>query len=795
MVDRQQPLLGSYQNVPSDEPFHYVLHFQNPYDDQQDSVGKLGRSIDKTYATELLHNALKVLGVHTLSVTRFLSQDETKESPNSILEELNNILQTQPGNFIDSKLFLEFILNSLIKILQKYLKFKVEMFRSRDNDEIFIKLWLSDTNLKIHADLIDYKLQLRLSEKDSVENPSQITPFASYSMYKPTPKPRDFSSSHKSGVYDDVCLDSKFRHYDLEDHGYEEPSVIGKSNLSIFSYKDKVRLIRDILTNAVDLEYLIYKSLMIAHYPIHKEAQLKELKSELVHPRFWKRTDIDQVRMYFGEQIALFYAWLEFYSIFMIIPAVLGLIVFIILQSTPDSKEYISAGEISIMIYTILICLASSVVGRFWTRYEKKLSFRWGMHNNNTIDYEQRPDYLGDYKIDTFTDKVRKFYSEPSRVGINRFTNWVLIILLLILDLIVIWGFFKAVGSVKEANGNSYILGTLIGIQIQVMIFIFSHVARWMNDAEMYETQAQYDEALTLKLFLFQFVNSYGSLLYIAFIRPHSEGCSEAGCIKELSDSLLMVLVMIFILSLFEMFAPFIGQKLSIWLEERKVKRMQAQGILVESQPMRVEMSAVEEQGKLGTYKSTSDVRYIRNYMDVVTIYGYVVLFSSAFSLLPVIALVVNLVVIKLNSWRLCILCKRPYPEMAKSIGIWGYMISTLSLLGAFSNAGIMLLTYDIFANDDNTWQIKCVTFLSFEVLIIVFKFIVESAYSKTPSSVKQEMIWCDIYARENLNQRSASLQLRRYQWTLHPRDNENYSQVPFNIRSILDDNPSASRK
>lgn len=797
MVDKQQPLLSSYQNVPSEEPFYYVLHFQNPYDDQQDSVGKLGRSIDKTDATELFHNAFKVLGVHTLSVTRFLSQHETKQrDPNYILEELNNLLQSQPGDLIDSRLFLEFILKSLLTILQQDLKFKVEMFRSRDNDEIFVKLWLSDTNLKIHADLIDYKLQLKLKEQTGEETQEHIpiTPFASYAMYKPIPDPRDFSSSHQSGAYVDVCLDSKFKQYDLEDQEHEAHSV-GENNLSIFSYKDKVRLIRDILSNAVDLEYLVYKSLMLAHYPIHKEAQLKELRSELVQPRFWRRTDIDKVRMYFGEQIALFYAWLEFYSIFMVIPAVLGLIVFIILQSTPNSKEFISVGEYSIIIYTILICLASSVVGRFWTRYENTLTFRWGVHNNNTIDPEQRPDYLGDYKVDTFTDKARKFYSEPTRVGVRRLINWILIIALLMLDLLIIWGFFRAVGSVKEANGNSYVLGTLIGIQIQIMIFLFSHVARWMNNVEMYETQAQYDEALTLKLFLFQFVNSYGSLLYIAFLRPHFEGCSEEGCIQELSNSLLMVLIVIFILSLLEMFAPFIGQKLSIWWEERKVKRMQEQGLYVENQPMRVEMSAVEEQAKLSTYKSTSDVRYIRNYMDVVTIYGYVVLFSSAFSLLPIIALVVNVVVIKVNSWRLCILCKRPYPEMVKSIGIWGYIISTLSLLGAFSNAGIMLLTYDIFSNDDKTWQIKCATFLSFEVLIIIFKFIVERAWSKTPSSVKQGMIWCDIYARENLNQRSASLQLRRHQWTLHPRDNENYSEIPFHIRHIHDDNPSVSRK
>lgn len=37
---------------------------------------------------------------------------------------------------------------------------------------------------------------------------------------------------------------------------------------------------------------------------------------------------------------------------------------------------------------------------------------------------------------------------------------------------------------------------------------------------EIHRTEKDYENALTLKMFLFQFVNFYASIFYIAFIKP-----------------------------------------------------------------------------------------------------------------------------------------------------------------------------------------------------------------------------------------------------------------------------------
>ena len=59
----------------------------------------------------------------------------------------------------------------------------------------------------------------------------------------------------------------------------------------------------------------------------------------------------------------------------------------------------------------------------------------------------------------------------------------------------------------------------LVGIQIKIMSTIYSKIMNWFNDWENHETQSAFDSYLTVKLIMFDFVNNYSSLFYIAFIK------------------------------------------------------------------------------------------------------------------------------------------------------------------------------------------------------------------------------------------------------------------------------------
>ena len=67
------------------------------------------------------------------------------------------------------------------------------------------------------------------------------------------------------------------------------------------------------------------------------------------------------------------------------------------------------------------------------------------------------------------------------------------------------------------------------------MSYVYSGIATRLNDAENHRTDTAFEDALIAKTFVFQFVNSFASLFYIAFIkevrttRPQTMPCPDIG--------------------------------------------------------------------------------------------------------------------------------------------------------------------------------------------------------------------------------------------------------------------------
>lgn len=56
-------------------------------------------------------------------------------------------------------------------------------------------------------------------------------------------------------------------------------------------------------------------------------------------------------------------------------------------------------------------------------------------------------------------------------------------------------------------------------IIIMILTRVYHRLARWMVNMENPRTQTEYESSFTFKIFLFEFVNFYSSLIYIAFFK------------------------------------------------------------------------------------------------------------------------------------------------------------------------------------------------------------------------------------------------------------------------------------
>lgn len=95
-------------------------------------------------------------------------------------------------------------------------------------------------------------------------------------------------------------------------------------------------------------------------------------------------------------------------------------------------------------------------------------------------------------------------------------------------------------------------------LMICVLNYIYGRLSIWLNDLEFKRSQTEYDESLTLKTSMFQFINYYSSIFYIAFIKGkfighpgkynklfgfRQEECSPGGCLMELFIQLSIIMI------------------------------------------------------------------------------------------------------------------------------------------------------------------------------------------------------------------------------------------------------------
>jgi hypothetical protein len=116
----------------------------------------------------------------------------------------------------------------------------------------------------------------------------------------------------------------------------------------------------------------------------------------------------------------------------------------------------------------------------------------------------------------------------------------------------------KIVLSAKPGFWGAYassVASLVNAFQIQFMNIVYGQLAVWLTDRENHRcvqprcvcstpilinrTDTHYEDSLIAKLFAFQFVNSYASFFYVAFIKKFTEGsCDADNCMNELATAL-----------------------------------------------------------------------------------------------------------------------------------------------------------------------------------------------------------------------------------------------------------------
>ncbi|KAF1385493.1 hypothetical protein PFLUV_G00108350 [Perca fluviatilis] len=271
-------------------------------------------------------------------------------------------------------------------------------------------------------------------------------------------------------------------------------------------------------------------------FPLHEQRILSQLMKSWVQA-VCEKQPLDDICDYFGVKIAMYFAWLGFYTTSMLYPAVIGFVLWMLTESDQTSRD------ICCVVFALFNVVWATLFLERWKRRGAELAFKWGTLDTPAESLEEpRPQFRGVKRCSPVTG-CEEFYYPPWR---RRVFRWlvslpicILCLCFVFLVMLICFELQEFVMGIKEMPRLArFIPKIMLAITVTACDEVYRKIACWLNDMENYRLQSAYEKNLIIKMVLFQFVNSYLSLFYIGFYLKDIERLKEMLLVLSLLRSL-----------------------------------------------------------------------------------------------------------------------------------------------------------------------------------------------------------------------------------------------------------------
>ncbi|CAH0492872.1 unnamed protein product [Peronospora farinosa] len=541
--------------------------------------------------------------------------------------------------------------------------------------------------------------------------------------------------------YDPLTYFAPFAEYRREDkyqpYYRRYPTKWGKKKeQTMFTQKDRIRLAEGIVERHVNADALEAAGYLEGPmFALHDVDALHDLRHTWALHWTMFYQPLHKIRYYFGEKIALYFAWLEFYTKMLIFPAIAGIITFVYIEARQAATGTNHQGYI-LIAFAVFVVLWSSFFSELWRRKNGLLDSLWGLSGLQE-SFRYRPQFRGTKSYHPVTDAEEvTFESKTKRrrafvVSVLVVTLMVGIVVVALFGLFVLKHWINSTDNLKNHHISAkyrtsltFSVTVVNAIQILVLNMVYRNVARILNDLENHRTDAEYESYLIIKVFMFQFCNSFASFFYIAFVKRMAEGSCLYGddCMQELRDQLLtLFLIRIVVGNTTEVAVPYLKYRYQLF-DERKAANTEE----------KVGHNYIEEQAKLVPYETNEA---FEDYNEMVIQYGFINLFVVAFPLTPLLALANNMLEVHVDAVKLCFVHRRPFPHPAKDIGVWFHILRFMTYIALGTNSALILWTSNLF--EDQSGTVRAFTFVVACQVCLVLAVLVERLVPDTPHEIK----------------------------------------------------------
>eukprot|EP01083_Nonionella_stella_P159561 520652_1 len=438
----------------------------------------------------------------------------------------------------------------------------------------------------------------------------------------------------------------------------------------------------------------------------------------------------DNIREYFGEYIAFYYAFLSHYILWLLPMVVFGLIWFGI---------QLVSGTIAVAgsaLYVLLCVVWSTVMIEVWYRRESALRFKWGMCRHRETEVP-RPTFKGKVKISKYNGDIIEDHA-------NLCKYWCKITLSLSTMVLCIAVVIAVVGSIwilkrrwRDNPEYKMAIGVINAIQIKIFNVLYTKLAYALNDFEQHRLQEDYVNHLVVKRIIFMVVNSFNSLFYMAFYDDSYVDNEDR--LNSLRIQLFTLFVTsIVLLNLLEILFP----KIPKWIRKYKESKE--------------EKSAREEEWNEAQFTGGLDTIIIKdiesqilrpklpstldNVAEIVILQGYIIVFAVVLPIMPLLAYLNAILEIRIDVYNLTG-AQRPCPRGADGIGVWKAVLTIFNTCAIFSNMAVIAWITDL---PQKTWGLqevgRIVWYFVICISMLVAMIVIRMAFPDESRTTKQAM-------------------------------------------------------
>ncbi|KAI8099070.1 calcium-activated chloride channel-domain-containing protein [Halteromyces radiatus] len=494
-----------------------------------------------------------------------------------------------------------------------------------------------------------------------------------------------------------------------------------------FSEANRLRLIYDILTSSesnggADISPHIdpfVESIM----PLHNDEFNKKWISTWSKKWLIDNDDLCTIRNHFGEKIAFYFAFVQFYFLWLTIPAGLGVLVY-----------FTNSNAISIS-YSLSILVWGITFTEMWKRKQKELAVMWDVLNCSKHE-KRRAAFKGDTTVadqvtgeempfvSTWKIILRRVLAIPG-VALGAILLLFIVTFVFMLQLFLheyYTGPFRSILHYAPTIGYVLLIPTMSGI--------YSTWVRLLTNWEMHKTETSWEFNYTQKIFVANFLVGYLSLFFIAWIYiPFGDHVlpyliefnisheHQKVDFQRLRDQLVYFVVTGQVVGFFtEMVVPY----LMAWLMPKAKKFMSKvvhrhssenqssstikdkniSSSLLASPSSSSSPSAVaplshdDPEFIKKIYKEVGQEEYniYTDYVEMIIQFGYVSMFSPVWPLTALCCLANNWIELRSDAVKICKYTRRPSPLRAESIGPWLGNMETIVWLSSITMASFAYL-------------------------------------------------------------------------------------------------------